>query len=163
MSQLTTYTAKDVVTLTGIPHNTLNSWHARGLLRAGFGAGGATAGPGIARRYTLRELFELLVMSYCIQAGFEPRASFDLAQVAGGYVPRLDGDNGAGLSLVVAGYSMGESAGLFVNRAYPMHDNQFGPSFMPTMRERHGDYGIYILPLSDLQARLVNAMKADAA
>ncbi len=164
MSEHQTYTAKDVVTLTGIPHNTLNSWHARGLLRPLFGAGGASAGPGIARRYTLREVFELLVMAYCIQAGFDPRAAADLAGVAGNYTPHLDRDNGTGLSLVIVGRALAEGAdpGLLVERAYRIHDGKLNPGLIREIRERHGDCYLHILPLSDLQARFVAAMKADA-
>lgn len=166
MSQHQTYTAKDVVTFTGIPHNTLNSWHARGLLRPLFGAAGSDApSAGVARRYSLREVFELLVVSYCLKAAYEPRVAVAIGYRAGDYTPRLDGDNGTGLSLVIAGYAVGDEADpeFQVKARYKMRDSEFNAEFMPTMRERHGDCGIYILPLSVLQARLLSAIKADAS
>lgn len=159
-----TFTAKEVVQITGIPHGTLNSWHARGLLKSFIGAE-AGARAGLARQYTVAQVFGLTVLSWGTQAAFEPRIAAALARTAIGYTPKLDGDNGGPLSLVVAGYAFDDgeaSPDLFIERRYRMADSEFTPAFMPTMRERHGDCGIFILPLSALQARFVQAMQAIA-
>ena len=159
-----TFTAKEVVQITGIPHGTLNSWHARGLLKA-FILPELGAKAGLARQYNTAQVFGLTVMTWAIKAAFEPRVAAALAQTSMMYAPSLNGDNGAPKSLVVVGQAFddGEEApDFFINRRYRMADSEFTPAFIPTIRERHGDCAIFILPLSALQDRFVQAVQADA-
>lgn len=164
MTSEPTFTPKEVVKITGIPHGTLNSWHARGLLKSFIGAepGGKA---GLARQYSTSQVFGLTVLAWGTQAAFEPRIAAALARTAIGYTPRLDGDNGGPCSLVVAGYAFDDGEAhpdLFITRRYRMADSEFTPDFMPTMRQRHGDCGIFILPLSALQDRFVQALESQA-
>lgn len=175
-----TFTAKDVVSLTGIPHSTLNTWLARGILRF-RGHDGWTdppsqeaqdcsenTTPGVARRYTVRDLFELKIIAFCLKNGYTLRVAAAIGRTMGNYSPDIYKPHRTGYSpyypnywVMIVGSAWDDRAadvGFVTERVFRVPDQHFTPENMAQIRERYGDCILHVLPLSLLQEELLTAL-----